>query len=58
MEQLVVFGKGGFGREVMWLIDERNKGAPKYDILGFVDDTVAAQGAVVNDHPLSAQTTF
>ena len=58
MEQLVVFGKGGFGREVMWLIDESNKGAPKYDILGFVDDTVAAQGAVVNGHPVIGTIDF
>lgn len=38
MENIVVIGVGGFGREVKFLIDQINIAENKYKILGFYDD--------------------
>lgn len=38
MKDIVIIGAGGFGREVLWLIQDINKITPKWNILGFVDD--------------------
>lgn len=40
MKDIVIVGAGGFGREVLWLINEINKVEPTYKILGFIDDFV------------------
>lgn len=37
-KKLVIFGAGGFGREVQWLIDRINVQESVWDILGFIDD--------------------
>lgn len=38
MENIVIIGVGGFGREVKVLIDQINELEKKYNILGFYDD--------------------
>ncbi|MDQ7839611.1 MAG: acetyltransferase [bacterium] len=38
LKPLVIFGAGGFGREVAWLVDEINGVSPEWELLGFVDD--------------------
>lgn len=38
MENIVIVGAGGFGREVEWLIKRINQNNPKYNILGYIDD--------------------
>ena len=40
MENIVIIGVGGFGREVKVLIDQINKIEKKYTILGFYDDAI------------------
>ncbi len=42
MEPIVILGAGGFGREVHALIEDINRAAPTWDILGFADDNSAA----------------
>ncbi len=43
-KKIVIFGAGGFGREVKWLIDRINikesqlNGGNKWNLLGFIDD--------------------
>ena len=44
---LVVLGSGGFGREVMWLIETNPKLIEKYSILGYVDDSAEKQGCEI-----------
>ena len=65
MENIVIVGAGGFGREVLWLLERINAEAPSWNIIGFVDDTMAV-GTMVDEHPVisdiltlagSAQTT-
>ena len=40
MENIVIIGAGGFGREVKMLIDQINEGLLQYNLLGFYDDSV------------------
>ena len=40
MENIVIIGAGGFGREVKMLIDQINEGSLQYNLLGFYDDSV------------------
>lgn len=49
---VVVFGAGGFGREVAWLISEINRVEKRFDLLGFVDDNPAIKGQVLNGYPV------
>lgn len=37
---LIIVGAGGLGREVAWLVEDINKTAPHWELLGFVDDGV------------------
>lgn len=47
---LVVYGAGGMGREVMYMIESAAKFDEIYNILGYVDDSDGIQGTVVNEH--------
>ena len=38
MKKIAIFGAGGFGREVKWLIDEINSISPEWDFIGYFDD--------------------
>ena len=38
MKDLVIYGAGGFGREVAAMVKRLNKSIPKWNLLGFVDD--------------------
>lgn len=51
-KKLVIFGAGGFGREVMWQLSEWNKKNDTYEILGFVDGSSDLQGKVINGYPV------
>lgn len=43
MENIVIIGVGGFGREVKVLIDQINQVEKKYSILGFYDDAIGCK---------------
>ena len=38
MKNIVIYGAGGFGKEVAWLIENINQIIPTWKILGFIDD--------------------
>ncbi|KDE61885.1 putative acetyltransferase EpsM [Fusobacterium necrophorum] len=48
MENLVIYGAGGFAREVLWLVEEINKKSLKWNVLGFVDDNQENWGKILN----------
>jgi sugar O-acyltransferase (sialic acid O-acetyltransferase NeuD family) len=52
MQPIVVFGAGGFGREVAQLIEDINRASPQYELLGFVDDDPSMPGKALNGHPV------
>jgi sugar O-acyltransferase (sialic acid O-acetyltransferase NeuD family) len=41
MEQIVIVGAGGFGREVKFIIDRINAAKPRFEIIGFYDDNAS-----------------
>lgn len=49
VKQIAVYGAGGFGREVAWLIEACNQDAQKYEVACFIDDNPAIQGKVLNE---------
>lgn len=38
MQDIVIYGAGGFGMEVAWLIDDINRVKPTWNLLGFIDE--------------------
>lgn len=52
LRKIVIFGAGGFGREVMDELEMYNLLEKKYNILGFVDDTEINQNKIINRYPV------
>ena len=48
LKQLAIYGAGGFGREVAWLIESCNRKKTKYEIVCFIDDDISLHGKVLN----------
>lgn len=55
MKDIAIFGVGGFGREVLTLIQDINKVKPTYNIIGFFDDG-HEKGEKVNGYPVLGKT--
>lgn len=51
MKDLVIYGTGGLGRELMEIVEEINQKGEKWHILGFVDDG-REKGAMVCGYPV------
>jgi sugar O-acyltransferase (sialic acid O-acetyltransferase NeuD family) len=52
MQDIVIYGAGGFAREVAWLVEEAVEAGFAARTVALVDDDPAASGAVVNDIPV------
>ncbi len=50
--QIIIYGTGGFGREVLTTINDCNKIKKKYKILGFIDDNKSLKGKKINNLPI------
>lgn len=50
MKDLYIIGAGGFGREVIWLVERINKVTPTWNIVGFLDDAEDVQNTVINGY--------
>ena len=54
MKDIVILGSGGFGREILWLLEDNNEALPaeqKWNILGFVGSRLEV-GQTVNGYPV------
>jgi sugar O-acyltransferase (sialic acid O-acetyltransferase NeuD family) len=51
MRKLAIFGAGGFGRDVMMVIDQINAQERKWEMIGFYDDG-KEKGEIINDYPI------
>jgi len=49
---IAVYGAGGFGREVSWLIQSCNKKYEIYRVVAFIDDDEAKYGKTINHLPV------
>jgi sugar O-acyltransferase (sialic acid O-acetyltransferase NeuD family) len=52
MTDVVIIGAGGAGREAYWVFLEDNADSVKWNVLGFIDDNPAFQGASLCDMPV------
>lgn len=52
IEDLVVVGAGGASRDVAWAVEGINAIQPRWNLLGFLDDDPAKQGAVIHGYPV------
>ena len=52
MENIVIYGSGGFAREVIHLIDHINEVKTEWRILGYLDDDTDNHGKVINELPV------
>lgn len=52
MKPLVVYGAGGFAREVVELVRDINRREPTWEIVGLLDDNRDSWGRVLNDVPI------
>lgn len=50
MQDIVIVGAGGIGREAAWIIEEMNKVENKWNLLGFVDDNNSMWGQTLNGY--------
>lgn len=50
MKKLYIIGAGGFGREVIWLVERINTVGKEWEIAGFIDDNASVQGSLLNGY--------
>lgn len=50
MNDLIIIGASGFGREVAWAVERQNKANPTWNLLGFIDDNESIQGTEINGY--------
>lgn len=55
LKDIAIFGVGGFGREVLALIQDINKAKSTWNIVGFFDDGYE-KGVMVNGYPILGKT--
>ncbi|WP_374958280.1 acetyltransferase [Gilvibacter sp.] len=46
MKDIAIYGAGGFGREIAYLLEQINKVQPQYNLIGYYDDGVDPNTAV------------
>lgn len=52
IEQLAIYGAGGFSREVAWIVDACNKIEHRYELVCFIDDSEKFHGKRLNEIPV------
>lgn len=52
MKEIVIYGSGGFAREVVHLIEHINEVQPEWNLLGFIDDNENNHGLLINELPV------
>ena len=52
IKKIIIIGAGGFGREILWTLNDCNKIIKQYEILGFVDDNMSLKNKKIHDLPV------
>jgi sugar O-acyltransferase (sialic acid O-acetyltransferase NeuD family) len=52
MNEIVIYGAGGLGREVAQMLEDLNACEPRWSVLGFLSDDPALQGTIAGDLPI------
>ncbi|WP_394172402.1 acetyltransferase [Guptibacillus hwajinpoensis] len=58
MKDIIIYGSGGFAREVAFLIEQINSVEQKWNIIGFIDDNIQNQGVIHNGYPVLGDTAW
>lgn len=58
IKELVLFGAGGSGREIAYMVDKINAVKPTYHLVGFIDDNPQVHGNVLNGIPVLGGTDW
>lgn len=56
MNDLIIIGASGFGREVAWLVERINKKCKEWNLIGFIDDNISIQGNMINGYRVLGTT--
>ncbi len=56
MNDLIIIGASGFGREVAWLVERINKKCKEWNLIGFIDDNISIQENVINGYRVLGTT--
>lgn len=51
-KDIVIIGRSGFAKEVLWLLEENNKSTNEWNILGFVDKSYGMDTEKINGYSL------
>lgn len=52
MRDLVIFGTGGFAREVLQIVLDLNDETPQWNVVGFADEQLDMRGTSIHDIPV------
>lgn len=52
MKKIVIYGAGGFAREIIWLIEEINTNNKEWEIVGLIEDNSDNFGKELNGHKI------
>ncbi len=52
VKKIIIIGTGGFGREVLWTINDCNKNNKVFQVLGFLDDDKSLVNTKVENLPI------
>lgn len=52
MKELYIVGAGGFGREILWLVQRINEHEPTWKFSGFIDDNEELHGLIRDGYPV------
>ncbi len=52
IQQIAIYGGGGFAREVAWLVESCNVDTSLYEVVCFISDNAAEQGHLLNEIPV------
>lgn len=58
LKDLVIYGSGGFGREVCLVAEDINSLTRTWNILGFLDDTQEKHGTMIGGYPVLGDSTW
>ncbi|QNE66150.1 acetyltransferase [Fusobacterium hwasookii] len=50
MKKIVIYGAGGFAKEIIWLIEEINSISKEWELLGIIDDNLDNFGREINNY--------
>lgn len=56
MNDLIIIGASGFGREVAWLVERINSVRATWNLLGFIDDNPQLTGSTINGYRVLGTT--